>query len=362
MSDSTAMPRPTRPLYATDQRRWRAVTHRDPASDGVFYYSVKTTGVYCRPTCPSRLPRRENVRFHATCLDAERAGFRPCKRCRPKDASLARRRAATVEQACRTIDAADTMPALDELANAAGISRYHFHRVFKAQTGLTPKAYAAAQRARRVRTELSTRKTITAAIHGAGYNSASRFYETSTKVLGMTPTTFKSGGDGMTIRFAIGQCWLGAILVAATDIGVCAILLGDDPDELARDLEDRFPKARLTSGDAAFERLVARVVGFVADPKLGLELPLDIRGTAFQERVWQALREIPPGTTTTYAEIARRIGRPKSVRAVGQAVGANPLAVAIPCHRVVRTDGSLSGYRWGVERKSELQQRERGTG
>ncbi|HUE72954.1 MAG TPA: bifunctional DNA-binding transcriptional regulator/O6-methylguanine-DNA methyltransferase Ada [Pirellulaceae bacterium] len=362
MSDSAAMPRTMTALYSTDRQRWQAVTARVPAADGDFYYSVKTTGVYCRPTCPSRLPRRDNVRFHASCLDAERAGFRPCKRCRPKEDSLARRRAATVERACRTIEEADTMPALDELAQAAGMSRYHFHRVFKAQTGVTPKGYAAAQRVRRVRTELSTRKTITAAIHGAGFNSASRFYETSAKVLGMTPTTFKSGGDGMTIQFAISQCWLGAILVAATDIGVCAILLGDEPDDLARDLAERFPQARLIGPDAAFAQLVAQVVGFVADPKLGLDLPLDIRGTAFQQQVWQALQKIPPGTITSYAEIARRIGCPKSARAVGQAVAANPLAVAIPCHRVVRTDGTLSGYRWGVERKDKLQQRERRTG
>ncbi len=359
MIAAAAMPRPSSPPFSTDQQRWQAVASRNLAADGVFFYSVKTTGIYCRPTCPSRLPRRENVRFHATCEDAKRAGFRPCKRCQPTQASLAQRRAAAVAKACRSIEAAEKIPTLDELASAAGMSSYHFHRLFKAQTGVTPKTYAAAHRARRVRGELAERGTVTEAIYGAGFNSSSRFYETASAVLGMTPKSFQSGGDGAKIRFAIGQCWLGAILVAASDRGVCAILLGDDPGDLAHDLEDRFPNAQLIGGDAAFERLVAQVVGLVAAPSLGLDLPLDIRGTAFQQRVWQALREIPAGTTAIYAEIARRVGRPKSARAVGQAIAANPLAVAIPCHRVVRTDGSLSGYRWGVERKSELQKRER---
>jgi AraC family transcriptional regulator of adaptative response/methylated-DNA-[protein]-cysteine methyltransferase len=352
------MPRP----FSNDEDRWQAVVNRDPAADGVFYYSVRTTGVYCRPSCGARLALRANVRFHATCREAEEAGFRPCKRCKPTAGSLAQRHASVVAQACRCIEQADEVPSLDDLANSVGMSRHHFHRVFKAHTGVTPKGYAAAHRARRVREELTRRATVTQAIYGAGFHSNGRFYESATELLGMTPTAFRAGGDGASIRFAIGDCSLGTILVAASDKGVCAILLGDDPDELARDLQDRFPKAHLIGGDAAFERLVAVVVGFVETPTVGLDLPLDIRGTAFQQRVWDALRAIPPGSTASYAEIAERIGRPKSVRAVAQACGANALAVAIPCHRVVRTDGSLSGYRWGVERKGELLRRERGAG
>jgi AraC family transcriptional regulator, regulatory protein of adaptative response / methylated-DNA-[protein]-cysteine methyltransferase len=336
--------------------------NRDPGADGRFYYSVRTTGVYCRPACPSRLARRENVRFHATSRDAEKAGFRPCRRCRPTEESLAERRASAVARACRLIEEADEAPSLDDLATSVGLSRHHFHRIFKAHTGVTPKGYASAHRARRVREELARSGTVTEAIYGAGYRSNGRFYESSAEVLGMTPKAFRAGGDGASIRFAIGECWLGRILVAASDKGVCAIMFGDDPGELSRELRGRFPNASLIGGDAEFERLVAEVVRFVGDPSAGLDLPLDIRGSAFQRRVWEALREIPPGTTASYSEIAERIGRPKSVRAVGRACGANDLAVAIPCHRVVRSDGSLSGYRWGLERKGELLRRERESG
>jgi AraC family transcriptional regulator of adaptative response/methylated-DNA-[protein]-cysteine methyltransferase len=240
------------------------------------------------------------------------------------------------------------------------MSAYHFHRIFKEQTGVTPKRYASAHRAQRVRTELTRRSTVTAAIYGAGFRSSGRFYASSTDVLGMTPTTFRAGGSGATIRFAVGKCSLGSVLVASSDQGVCAILLGDDPDELIRNLQSRFCNAHLIGGDAIFEKLVAQVIGFVEEPAIGLNLPLDIRGTSFQRRVWDALREIPPGSTASYSEVAKRIGAPKSVRAVAHACAANSLAVAIPCHRVSRIDGSLSGYRWGVERKSELLQRERG--
>jgi AraC family transcriptional regulator of adaptative response/methylated-DNA-[protein]-cysteine methyltransferase len=263
-----------------------------------------------------------------------------------------------VARACRLIETADEPPGLDALADSAGLSSFHFHRVFKAITGITPKAYAAAYRARRVRDELSRSATVTDAIYGAGFNSSGRFYATAPGVLGMTPTRFRSGGEGAAIRFAVGECSLGALLVAASDQGVCAILLGDAPDALVRDLQDRFPKARLIGGDTGFERLVAKVVGFVERPALGLDLPLDVRGTAFQQRVWQALRAIPVGATATYRDIARRVGAPKAVRAVAQACAANALAVAIPCHRVVRTDGALSGYRWGVQRKRALLARE----
>ena len=344
--------------FLSNDARWEAVRRRDPAADGAFYYSVRTTGVYCRPSCAARLARRENVDFHLTREDAERAGFRPCKRCRPNEAGLAERHAAAVAKACSLIDAADEMPSLDALADAVGLSRYHFHRVFKAVTGVTPKAYADARRGERVRQELARSETVTQAIYGAGFNSNGRFYAASDNLLGMTPTEYRAGGNGHVIRFAVGECSLGSILVAATDKGVCAIEFGDDPDALVHALQDRFPKAQLVGGDHTFEQLVAKVVGFIEAPAQGLDLPLDIRGTAFQKRVWNAIRDIPAGATASYAELARRIGRPSASRAVAQVCASNTLAVAIPCHRVVRRDGGLSGYRWGVERKEALLTRE----
>jgi AraC family transcriptional regulator of adaptative response/methylated-DNA-[protein]-cysteine methyltransferase len=342
----------------TNDPRWTAVVARDPSADGTFVYSVRTTGVYCRPSCSARPARPENVQFHATSGDAVAAGFRPCRRCTPDQPSLIERRVATVTQACRRIEASDAAPSLEALAEAAGMSPFHFHRVFRAFTGLTPRGYAIAHRESRVRRELERSNTVTRAIYESGYNSNGRFYAKSDAVLGMTPTVYRAGGATAEIRFAIGECSLGAILVARSDRGVCAIMLGDEPDALARDLQERFPRAELIGGDAEFEELVAKVVGFVEAPGLGLDLPLDVRGTAFQQRVWQALREIPAGRTATYSEIAGRIGAPGAVRAVAGACAGNPLAVAIPCHRVVRTDGSLSGYRWGVERKRALLERE----
>jgi AraC family transcriptional regulator, regulatory protein of adaptative response / methylated-DNA-[protein]-cysteine methyltransferase len=320
---------------------------------------VKTTGVYCRPGCPSRLPNPHNVGFYATCGQAERAGFRACRRCRPDEATHGVQHAASVAAACRTIANAEEPVRLDALAAAAGMSPFHFHRLFKKTTGLTPKAYAAAQRAARVRETLATGESVTKAIYAAGFNSAGRFYETSNEVLGMTPRAFRKGGADADIKFAIGACSLGAILVARSDKGVCAILLGDDPDALAQQIQDRFPNANLIGGDAEFEALVAQVVGFVEAPKIGLDLPLDIRGTAFQQRVWQALRKIPAGKTASYAEIARRIGAPTAARAVARACAENRIAVAIPCHRVIRNDGALSGYRWGVACKRALLAKER---
>jgi AraC family transcriptional regulator of adaptative response/methylated-DNA-[protein]-cysteine methyltransferase len=342
--------------------RWAAVVARDPRADGGFVYSVSTTGVYCRPSCGSRSARPENVAFHATAADAERAGFRPCRRCRPNDPAHGKGQAERVAALCRYIETEDPAPTLQALARRAGLSPHHLHRVFKAVTGVTPKQYADAHRSRRVRSQLDGRGTVTDAIYSAGYNSSGRFYGHAGALLGMTPTQYRAGGEGTAIRFAIGECSLGAILVAASDLGVCAILLGDDPEPLVRDLQDRFPRARLIGGDAEFERWVAQVVGLVETPAQGLALPLDVRGTAFQQRVWRALRAIPPGQTASYAEVARRIGAPTAVRAVAQAVAANPLAVAIPCHRVVRIDGNLAGYRWGVERKRALLAREAANG
>ncbi|HEY7662098.1 MAG TPA: bifunctional DNA-binding transcriptional regulator/O6-methylguanine-DNA methyltransferase Ada [Xanthobacteraceae bacterium] len=352
------MPAPTE-RFASDVARWRAVERRDRTAAGAFVYSVRTTGIYCRPGCAARLPRRENVAFHDSCAAAERAGFRPCKRCRPNEPALGEQHSAAIARACRLIEEAEETPRLAELARAAGLSPFHFHRVFKAVTGVTPKAYADARRGKRVRAELAQSGTVTEAIYGAGFNSNGRFYAAAPDLLGMTPSEFRAGGSGNVIRFAVGQCSLGAILVAATDKGVCAIELGDDPDGLVRDLQDLFPKARLVGGDAGFEKLIAKVVGFVEAPGQGLALPLDIRGTAFQQRVWKALCAIPAGSTATYSEIAKRIGRPKAVRAVAHACASNALALAIPCHRVVRTDGSLAGYRWGVERKRALLSREK---
>jgi AraC family transcriptional regulator of adaptative response/methylated-DNA-[protein]-cysteine methyltransferase len=334
--------------------RWASVVARDRGADGTFYYSVRTTGVYCRPSCGARLANPRNVRFHRTAAEAERAGFRPCRRCRPDEPPLSRRQAALVAESCRTIEAAETVPDLGALARRAGLSRHHFHRLFKAVTGLTPRGYAAAHRARRVREGLRRSATVTDAIYEAGFGSGGRFYESSAGMLGMTPRAYRAGGADLEVRFAVGECSLGSILVAQTAKGVCAILLGDDPDALVRDLQDRFPRARLIGGDRAFERVVARVVGFVETPRLGLDLPLDIRGTAFQQRVWQALREVPAGSTVSYSELAARLGAPRAARAVAAACAANPLAVAIPCHRVVRRDGDVSGYRWGAERKRML--------
>lgn len=339
--------------------RWLAVVARDRALDGTFVFAVRTTGVYCRPSCPARHAKPQNIAFFESCEEAEKAGFRACRRCTPNATSLAEQHASTVAKSCRTIEDAEEAPSLASLAASVGMSPYHFHRVFKAVTGLTPKAYAAAHRAARARSELSHRDgSITEAIYDAGFNSSGRFYATSNAVLGMTPTAFRAGGADTEIRFAIGQCSLGAILVARSAKGICAITLGDDAEKLARELQDRFPNANLIGGDAEFENLVARVVGFVEAPALGLDLPLDVRGTAFQQRVWQALREIPAGETASYADIARRIGSPKAVRAVAGACAANAIAVAIPCHRVIKNDGALSGYRWGVERKRALLDKE----
>jgi AraC family transcriptional regulator, regulatory protein of adaptative response / methylated-DNA-[protein]-cysteine methyltransferase len=337
---------------------WDAVGRRDRAFDGEFVFAVRTTGVYCRPSCASRPAKRENVSFFASAEAAERAGYRACKRCRPDRFGAPDPKVEAVKRACDRIASAEEAPSLADLAASVGMSPFHFHRVFKKVTGVTPKAYAAQMQARRASDGLRAAQTVTDAIYDAGFNSSSRFYETATARLGMTPTAVRRGGEGAAIRFAIGQASLGAVLVAATNKGVCAIMLGDDPDVLVRELQDRFPRAELVGGDPEFERMVARVVGLIEAPGQSLDLPLDIRGTAFQERVWQALRAIPPGKKATYAEIARAVGRPKAVRAVAQACAANPLAVAIPCHRVVRTDGDLSGYRWGVERKRKLLDRE----
>ncbi|MBW3616834.1 MAG: bifunctional DNA-binding transcriptional regulator/O6-methylguanine-DNA methyltransferase Ada [Proteobacteria bacterium] len=342
--------------------RWAALNARDPAADGTFLYSVATTGVYCRPSCAARRPNPRNVAFHAHRAAAEAAGFRPCLRCRPDLPPFAERQAARVAAACRFIETSDTAPTLGALAEAMGVSPHHLQRTFKGVTGISPRDYAAAHRAGRLRQALGESGAVTEAIFAAGYGSTSRFYERSAVELGMTASAFRAGAPGCTIRFAVGQSTLGAVLVARSARGLCAILMDDDPEVLVRDLQDRFPRAELIGADAAFEAEVAQVIGLVEAPGLGLGLPLDIRGTAFQQRVWRALQDIPPGRTASYARIATSIGAPRSVRAVAGACAANPLAVAVPCHRVVRTDGGLSGYRWGVERKRALLHREAAEG
>ncbi len=346
------------PAGSGDDIRWKALVDRDQSADGTFVYAVATTGIYCRPSCASRLPKRLNVTFFATGLDAGASGFRACKRCRPEGKSVSQTNAAMVAEACALIAASETAPHLEALSGQLGMSPFHFHRLFKAATGITPKAYFNAERARRLRREIDRGETITSAIYGAGYGSSSRFYETADQRLGMTARRYARGAEGVTIRFAIGQCSLGSILVAATARGIAAVEFADDPDDLLQTLQQRFPHAELIGADPEFERLVATVIGLIEQPGQASDLPLDVQGTAFQEQVWQALKSIPAGTTATYAEIAERIGRPRSVRAVANACGANRVAVLIPCHRVVRTDGGAGGYRWGVDRKAALLRRE----
>jgi AraC family transcriptional regulator, regulatory protein of adaptative response / methylated-DNA-[protein]-cysteine methyltransferase len=351
--------RPHKPELSLNDVRWAAVVSRDKSSDGAFYYSVATTGVYCRPSCPSRAAKRSNVRFHETTADAETAGFRPCKRCNPRAPSRQTQQAAIIATACRSIEAAEVIPKLKDLAAAADMSPFHFHRMFKSATGVTPKAYAEAHRHKRVKANLMKPATrVTAALFDAGFASSSRFYAKADEMLGMTPARYRNGGAGIDLMFAIGECWLGSILIAATNKGVACVLIGDDPDILLRNLQDRFPQASLHGGDKAFEALSAKVIALVDQPSIRADIPLDIQGTVFQHKVWKALTSIPAGKTASYAEIAKRIGDPKAVRAVAGACGANPVGVIIPCHRVVRSDGALSGYRWGIERKRALQDRE----
>src|SRR5215475_8993258 len=358
MATTLEKPRKSAGASVADDPRWARIVARDRTADGHFWYSVLTTGVYCRPSCASRTANPKNVQLHDSLENAKATGFRPCRRCRPDGPSTDTEKAKLIAKACRVIEASEEEPSLEQLAQAFGLSPSHFHRLFRAATGLTPKDYAAAYRAKKIREGLAAGSSVTEAIYDAGFNSSGRFYAKSTGMLGMTPSQYRAGGLNEDIRFAVGQTYLGAIVVASSRKGVAAILLGDDADELVRDLQDRFPRARLTGADPDYEAMIARVVGFVEAPELGLDLPLDVRGTAFQQRVWQALQEIPVGATVSYAEIARRIGASKAIRAVAGACAANNLAVAIPCHRVVRNDGAISGYAWGVERKSAILRRE----
>jgi AraC family transcriptional regulator of adaptative response/methylated-DNA-[protein]-cysteine methyltransferase len=347
--------------YGNDEARLQAIRRRDPAADGQFYYSVATTGVYCNPSCAARPALRRNISFYETRSDAERAGYRPCKRCRPELPPRAQREADIAAAACRLIEQAEEESSLSGLAAQMGLSPHHFHRLFKRITGVTPKAYAGAHRQSRVQTQLVAGSPVTQAIYEAGFNSSGRFYEASDDMLGMVPSRYRAGGKGEAIRFAFGRSSLGVVLVAATERGVCAILLGSDEEGLSRDLAARFPNAALSRAEQGFSEWVARVVAMVDHPEQNqaLGLPLDIRGTAFQRRVWEILRSIPPGETRSYRDVAAQLGNPAAVRAVAGACGANALAVAVPCHRVVAANGELAGYRWGVERKRALLKRER---
>ena len=340
--------------------RWKAVLARDARAEGDFVYSVATTGVYCRPACAARTPNPGNVDFHADPAAAEAAGFRPCRRCRPNEAPLAERQAVLIAAACTRIEAAEEPLSLGELADAAGLSPHHFHRLFRAITGLTPKGFGDAHRGRKVREALREGAQVTAALYDAGFGSSGRFYAVADDALGMLPATYRGGGAEVEIRYGIGQSSLGRVLAAASERGICAIMLGDDDAALVDDLQRRFPNARAIAADADFQDSVAQVVAMIEEPAQGLALPLDIRGTAFQRRVWQALHAIPAGETRSYADLARAVGAPAAARAVAGACAANKLAVAVPCHRVVRGDGSISGYRWGVERKRALLAREAG--
>ena len=346
----------------TDAERWRAVLARSADADGRFFYAVRTTGVYCRPTCPSRRPRRENVEFFTTTALAEAGGFRACRRCTPTNGHGPVSAAERVRRACRLIDDAEDKPDLRAIAEAAGLSPFHFHRLFKRLVGVTPREYVAARHAGRLRESLQRGTSVTEAIYDAGFSSSSRVYETANEALGMTPGAYRAGAPGLTITYAITRCSLGTLLVAATPRGVCTIELGDSPEALRRRLAQRFAKAAVVQDDRAVKHCVEAITRYLDAPAQNIDLPLDIRGTVFQRRVWDALRRIPRGETRTYSDIAREIGAPDAVRAVGSACGANPVALVVPCHRAVRTDGGLGGYAWGLpvkERLLEVEKRRR---
>jgi AraC family transcriptional regulator, regulatory protein of adaptative response / methylated-DNA-[protein]-cysteine methyltransferase len=346
-------------VMMNDEQCWTALTSRDASAAGAFFYAVRTTGIYCRPGCGSRPPRRDNVAFYATQAAAEAAGFRACKRCRPTEGSMAERHVAAIGRACALIRGEDALPSLAEMANAAGISRFHFHRVFKQITGTTPREWGKAHRLDRFAARLDSGENVAEAVYGAGFGASSRAYEAAPNGLGMTPGARRHGGRGETIRFTTVETGLGWALVASTERGICMTALGDERAALEAELRRRFPAALIWPADAALTAWAERIVQFITRPDAQPDLPLDIRGTAFQALVWRALQKIPPGRTRTYSEIAAALGRPSAVRAVAQACASNKLALLVPCHRVVRSDGELAGYRWGVERKRALIARER---
>jgi AraC family transcriptional regulator, regulatory protein of adaptative response / methylated-DNA-[protein]-cysteine methyltransferase len=344
--------------YAGDAERWQAIVQRDPGAAGAFVYAVRTTGIYCRPTCASRQPNRRNVLFFANSAAAERAGFRACRRCHPRQLTVLSRAADLVKEACEWIERAEQRPRLSDLAAAVGVSPFHLHRLFKRILGVTPKEYSTSHRAAGLKTSLRRNHSAMTAAYEAGFGSSSAAHDDRANRLGMTPERFRRGAVGIRLRLAVAESSLGWVLVAATDRGVCAIDFGDSSDELRSSLRRRFPKAEIVESDRPFKSWVRKVVSWIETPSGGLSLPLDIQGTAFQQRVWRALQDIPVGSKASYAEIARRVGQPKAARAVAHACASNSLPIAIPCHRVVRRDGDLAGYRWGLERKRALLARE----
>lgn len=338
----------------TDERRWQAVETRDDGADGEFVFAVKTTGIFCRPSCSARRPLRQNVLFFSDPQGAKQAGFRPCKRCQPDSLAPERQRVERVMQACRIMEASAEPLTLDAIASRVAMSPFHFHRLFKSVVGVTPAAWQKALRTRRLRNGLSGAETVTRTVYNAGFQSGSGYYQQADAALGMTARQYRLGGERAAIRFVVGTCRLGEFLVAESERGICAVLLGASPEMLIAELETLFPKASLLANDPSFAQRVAGVVSYLEHPGGEFSLPLDIQGTAFQQQVWQALRAIPAGETVSYQKLAERIGKPKAVRAVAGACAANRLAVVVPCHRVVRHNGTLSGYRWGVERKQQL--------
>ncbi|SCC63444.1 bifunctional DNA-binding transcriptional regulator/O6-methylguanine-DNA methyltransferase Ada [Kosakonia oryziphila] len=340
-----------------DEQRWQAVLARNPQADGQFVFAVLTTGIFCRPSCRARHALRQNVRFFPDANSAVAAGFRPCKRCQPDKAHPQQQRLDKVATACRLLEQ-DTPVTLDQLAASVGISPYHFHRLFKSVTGMTPKAWQQAFRAQRLRNTLAKSDTVTDAVLAAGFPDSSSYYRQADAALGMTARQFRRGGDDADIRYALSDCSLGRCLVAESERGICAILLADSDEQLLAELNTIFPHARNVQGDETMLARVAQVIRRLDRADAPFTLPLDLRGTAFQLQVWQALREIPAGATISYQRLAQQMGNPGAVRAVASACAANKLAIIIPCHRVVRGDGALSGYRWGIARKAQLLQRE----
>ena len=344
-------------MIDTDERRWQAVCERDARADGQFVFAVLTTGVCCRPTCRSRRALRENVRFYPDVATAQAEGFRPCKRCQPEKSDPQQQKVEKVAAACRLLEQ-ETPMTLEALARQAALSPFHFHRLFKSVTGLTPKAWQQAWRARRLREALGQGEKITDAALSAGFPDNSSYYQQADAALGMTARQFRRGGEDLDITWVCGDGPLGRCLVAESERGVCAVLPGESDALLCAELASLFPNARLHPGDEAFRQRVAQVFSHLDDHRQPFSLPLDLRGTAFQLQVWQALRQIPAGETRSYRQVAQSIGRPRAVRAVASACAANKLALVIPCHRVVREDGALSGYRWGTARKALLLARE----
>lgn len=346
--------------YSDTSARWTSIIARDRTADGAFVYAVVTTGVFCRPGCSSRLPKRDNVVFFQTAPEAAQAGFRPCRRCRPDTpTSPYGADAALIEKVCGQIAQAEEMPLVRDLAHSAGLSVFHFQRLFKAVTGITPKQYMMAYRAKRFRDGLRQDQSVTEAIYDAGFGSSSSAYAGSDGTLGMPPGKYRRGAEDIEIWWMAATCALGWVLVAATSRGICSIAFADTPEALRAELDERYPRAHIREAGPEFKAWLDAVLSLIETPERGLDLPLDIQGTAFQQRVWQALRDVPAGHTISYAELAQRIGTPRGTRAVGRACASNPIAVAIPCHRAVRSNGTLAGYRWGISRKTELLEQER---